>query len=359
MARFYCRFDGGTQTDLDQEFFDKGTAFGADSASGAQFRDGLIASRSAVTTDVYDDLDLSNQDGSKGIYFPPDIVTYPASTTYASWSTAYTSSVQGIKIDEFGILYRYGTPGNYSLRPTASITSSQTWLVGQTNPNDPVQISYGTYISASQGLKNALDSISGLLTGGGPYVRLGNNPSRTLHSIWNDPTMSYLAWDDFTPGQPTVDARSFYAGATTTTSTGHIIIRITGSGFKNDWNTSAYYDISATLRYATSSGGTFGGGSGLAATLNVTVPYSELTSSVSSNAFTYRWNPGTLSKAVGTLQDGQSSDGVQLNLSVTFRDPLITSSLGTAGTVNKNSGENITVNGIPITNGGFIKIGTT
>lgn len=207
MARFYARFDsgspGGWNTPLDSEaadtgFFDR-RYVSAGSASAALLRDGLIASRSAVSTDVYVDLDDGNQDGSKGIYFPPDSGPFSTNnSTFVSWSNAYTSSFDGIKTptsNEYG--YADSVP-NYSKRPTASVTSGMTNIIGPATPVDSIGVAYSTYTAATTAVKAVLDAIQS----GGPYGRLGNYPNRTLLSVWHDPDLQYFAWDDFTPAQP-------------------------------------------------------------------------------------------------------------------------------------------------------------
>lgn len=211
MARFYARFDAGADTD--------GLGFtrlrvGANSASGALLRDGLIASRSLLSTDVYEDLDSVNKDGTKGVYFPTDAPGRTTNTsTFVSWSTAYTSSIEGIKTPTSN---EYGVGNiNYSKRPTASVAYSSSGVV-QANPVDPIGVSYETYYSASNAVRTVLNSIQsqgdtattnipagGSVTPFGAAGRPGGvslSPERTLYSVWNDPSMSYFAWDDFTPG---------------------------------------------------------------------------------------------------------------------------------------------------------------
>lgn len=212
MGRFYSKFDSGSAgwvPSLEQGIFLLGYEYTRyalhdrmfvwpNSSSAALLRDGLIASRSLLSTDVYNELDPANQNGTNGVYFPPD----QFNTTNPSFYTAsaYTSSVQGIIIPPASS----GSLG-YIIRPTGSVTSSQTTLVGLTNPPDSASFSYNTYTSASVAVFTVLDAISGSVQGTasrGPLQRLGNNPSRTLHSIWHDVTMSLFAWDDFTPGPP-------------------------------------------------------------------------------------------------------------------------------------------------------------
>lgn len=176
MARFFSVLSGSTPSALVADSFDQRTI-----SDGTTKRTALIASRSIVSADVYADLDPANIDGSKGIYFPPDLSTTPNNPFSA---TAYTSSIPGIVI-----------PTNYRTRPTASIFS-YTAGVGPTDPLDTVSVSFTSYNNAGAAVKAVLDSI----TGGGPYARLGGVPSRTLHSVWHDQDLGYFAWDDFTPG---------------------------------------------------------------------------------------------------------------------------------------------------------------
>lgn len=199
MARFYAKFDSGSSgwvTALDNitstGCFQR-LRISVSSASAAVLRDALIASRSALSTDIYADLTTTNKDGSKGIYFPPDSGPFSTNgSTFVSWSSAYTSSLQGIII-----------PADYRTRPTASVVSTQPTLVGPTSPTNPVGASYTTYTNASKAVKDILDvAQTGTGTVTTPFTRPGTLPSRTLHSIWHDPDLQYFAWDDFTPGTP-------------------------------------------------------------------------------------------------------------------------------------------------------------
>lgn len=192
MARFYARFDSGSPSwnptaattvllGTSTDGFFQTRSIAATSASGALLRNGLIASRSAISTDIYVELDLINQSGGRGTYFPPDTFVVTSGVLTGS---VYTSSVAGIVI-----------PANYRTRPTASISSTSP-LVTASSPPDSASVTYDVYVSGSTAVKNVLDGI----VGGGPYARLGNVPSRTLYSIWHDENLQYFAWDDFTPG---------------------------------------------------------------------------------------------------------------------------------------------------------------
>jgi hypothetical protein len=197
MARFYATFEHNLQFPTLQEnastkaFLKRN--IGATSQQGLDLQAGLITSRSLLSDAIYATLDSINIDGSRGTYFPPDLITTDLITFVSG--TVYTSSVDGIKTPITNT-YDVGQAINYSKRPTSSITSSQTTLVGLSDPVDIGSTAYSLY-------KNATDAVTSVLTsiqGGGPYNRLGQIPSRTLHSIWNDPDLNYFAWDDFTPG---------------------------------------------------------------------------------------------------------------------------------------------------------------
>jgi hypothetical protein len=206
MARFYAKFDNNKDNSLENSFFDV-CGYSGGSGSGALLRDGLIASRSAVSNDVYDDLDSVNKDGGRGIIFPLDASTTPSSTLI-SWSNAYSASAADPSFIKIPTSNVYGSDTftiNYSKRPTGSISFSQSALIGAVDPADPIQLNFDVLKSASYAVRTVLESIK---TGSSynitqtPFSRPGTSASRTLHSVWSDPTMSYFAWDDFTPGAP-------------------------------------------------------------------------------------------------------------------------------------------------------------
>lgn len=247
MARFYAKFDAGNVSYLDSDFFNK-LRIHSGSSSAAPYRDGLIASRSIVSIDVYNDLDLVNKDASIGTFFPADSASINIPSNFISWSTAFTSSISGIKTPSSLPYNAYGSDTfniNYSLRPTASVSYTSSG-VAPANPLDPVGVSYASYYSASQAVLDTINTIqttqsnNTLLT---PYIRTGSFPSRTMHSIWHDPTMSYFAWDDFTPGIPVLPESPTEASNLPCTGTpGSYIytptLRFPYEGtFKNDLNT--------------------------------------------------------------------------------------------------------------------------
>lgn len=198
MARFYAKFDSGSAgwvsaldtTGSSTGFFER-RRIALDSASAAPYRDGLIISRSALSTDSMADIPPSYRDGSLGTIVPADLYTTDYAT-YASWSAVYTSSVNTPP----GVII----PADYRTRPTASILSTNGTIGGATAS---VGVSYIAYASLSLAVRQVLDIIQdGGANLNSPYTRLGSNPSRTIHSIWHDQDLQYFGWDDFTPGTP-------------------------------------------------------------------------------------------------------------------------------------------------------------
>lgn len=184
MARFYTLLSGSAPSDITTDYFDQRAI-----ADGLTKRTRLMESRSIVSQDVYEDMNVVNINGNIGTYFPRNVF----SGTDPITATAYTSSIPGIVL-----------PTNYRTRPTASVDSTDP-RVGITSPVDTVTISAAPYQNASMAVKAVLDSV----TGGGPYGRLGLNPSRTLHSLWHDEPMGFFAWDDFTPGTGSIETPRF------------------------------------------------------------------------------------------------------------------------------------------------------
>jgi hypothetical protein len=192
MARWYARFDAGSGPLNSTHNL---LRIGANSASGALIRDGLIASRSALHADAIEDIASVYRDGSKGTIAPGNLYSSNGST-FVSFSAIYTSSLTNPPAP--GVIIN----ADYSIRPTSSILSTDS-RIGLSSSNG-VGVSYTTFTKATASVSSALAEAQ-WGTGGGivritPYTRPGGNPFRTLHSIWHNDTIDYLAWNDFTPG---------------------------------------------------------------------------------------------------------------------------------------------------------------
>jgi hypothetical protein len=317
-------------------------------------RDGLIASRSALSDALRPQLNQENEYGTNGPIIPREIgnITQTGAGGTLSWNNVYTSStIPGIV-----------TPADYRTRPTGSPTTTDGNLTPR-SPADSGTINNDIYLSASNAVTTVLNNIS---SGRSPLTpsNQGNFPTRSLHSLWHDKSLQYFAWDDFTPGQPTVTATSFISSTGTRTSAGYIDISITSSSL-NDFNPYGTASLSLELYYATSSNNIYTDpplNQRRAKSANVTIPISSLTGSGATR--TYRWVTGTIN--TGSLDNDlgfENTDGIILSASVTFTDPVANlNSQGVAGKLVRNTGANITIikNNIsyPIANGAFIKIGS-
>lgn len=197
MARFYAPFDPNyTNGTLIGSGHNKRWIAGGDSASAATVRNGLIASRSALSGQMLAQLNAANTfvTPTRGIIIPSDGITFSAGNL--SWNNVYSGSIRGLKYEE-----------DPSVRISQSISVNDTNIIGAVTPADPGSILQGYYYSASAAVDETLrllifSASGGSLTLGGPYQRPGNYPSRTLHSVYHDYQLTYFAWDDFTPGAP-------------------------------------------------------------------------------------------------------------------------------------------------------------
>jgi hypothetical protein len=219
MARFYAVFDpttGGAPTPPDT-YHDKryiganGGTTSSLSASAALLRDGLIASRSALSSQMYSVMDNSNKDGAKGIIIPYDSMTFSGGNL--NFSNVYTSSISGVV-----------RPTNPSTRPPDAFISSSDPRLYATGDTGAIPQQY--YVSAAEAindlLRNKIQTAIGNTVNSGPYVRTpcssiafygGPNARKDL-SIFHSNDMSYFAWDDFQPGEPTLNPQGPYtAGA--------------------------------------------------------------------------------------------------------------------------------------------------
>jgi hypothetical protein len=294
MARFFARFDNAGSPNPGTSFDTRTIA--ASSASGALYKIGLLASRSAVSADFLSELEPANRIGGNGIYFPADLFINTAGVLTAS---AYTSSLPGIV-----------TPVDYATRPTASITSSTSHVVGPTNPLDSGSVTYDVYLSASNAVSATLNAIQPAT----PYARLGLNESRTLHSVYHNPGLDYFAWDDFTPGTASAITVELSRPNTYTDDiTGNTFVAFVEIGAE---------DIQFSYSWATQYLADRLGTTGLTGSLRTNgVDRRVLTKSVSDVvATTLDFRPG------GTVYDGDSSDTqyqVFTTMSLTFADVTI------------------------------------
>lgn len=175
MARFYATFNNSTVSSLQAQYFER-----TEMASGTTIQSNMLAARSALSTAAYGQINSVNQDGSLGIVVPTDAVTRSGGNY--SWSNLYTNTAAI-------------WPSNPATRPTQQITIANSTAV---SPTDAGTISDSLYVTAQASVESAMSACAN----GGPRSRLGVNPWRTLASLHHDHAFTYIAWDDYTPGQP-------------------------------------------------------------------------------------------------------------------------------------------------------------
>jgi len=203
MARFYARFDHAPEIDLEAltstNFYQRRVI---SNATASAQRTGLIASRSALSTALYAEINVGNRDGNQGPIIPPsnaagNVPNIVRSGGNLQWTNIYkTITIPGVP-----------HPVDPRVRPTASIYTDDGNLTA-VSPADGGTINDNLYQSASNAVSTIISSVKDTFGSppytidGSPYARLGKNSSRTLHSIWHDYNLNYFAWDDFTPGTP-------------------------------------------------------------------------------------------------------------------------------------------------------------
>jgi hypothetical protein len=175
MARFYATFDNSTNNSLEASYYGRIVM-----NNGSTIKSNLLSTRDSLSSAVYAQMNSGNISGSTGVVVPGDVVTRSGGNY--SWSNLFTNSAAI-------------WPANPAVRPTQQILSENSTPV---QPSDDGTFSDSTYVSAQSAVEAALTACAN----GGPRARLGVNPFRTLASLHHDHDMTYIAWDDYTPGQP-------------------------------------------------------------------------------------------------------------------------------------------------------------
>lgn len=175
MARFYATFDNSTNNTLESSYYGRIVM-----NNGATIKTNMLDARTALSTAVYAQMNSANINGASGVVVPTDVVTRTGGTY--SWSNLYTNS---------SAIW----PANPATRPTSQILSTNSTPV---SPTDSGSFSDTLYTTAQSSVESAMTACAN----GGPRARLGVNPWRTLASLHHDHSFTYIAWDDYTPGQP-------------------------------------------------------------------------------------------------------------------------------------------------------------
>lgn len=217
MARWYGHYLNQTVTALEAAtttgLYERKTM-----TNGATLFSNMAASRASLSSAFYGQLDADNLDGSIGLVVPSDGYTRPGSTF--DWTNLYINA---------GAAYS----ANRASRPTAPIT-----VAGSTaeTPADSGSISDALYTAAIADLEAAMADM-------GVRDRLGLDPWRTLASLYDDIGLTYLAWDDFTPGT----VQSLTAGVVGTASLGVTVTPNWTYQYANDANTDGGLLVTASM----------------------------------------------------------------------------------------------------------------
>ena len=237
MARFYGTFDNSENSGLEEasgsNYYER-KAF----TDGTTLQEALVNTRAALSSAVYDELNAVNRNGDLGIVVPSGAITIGGGSL--SFGNVYTNT---------GAVW----PSDPRVRPTTQITVANSVAV---SPVDGGSITASLYTDATTALGNALAGIAG----GGPNGRLGLDAWRTLASIWHDHALTFLAWDDFTPGQVQGLSTAEVGGAGSLAVT----IQWTDYEFVNDSNSAGKVLVVASLG-STTGGNNYSFNSGLIA----------------------------------------------------------------------------------------------
>lgn len=182
MARLYVSFDNSTITALEAKSGNNYYARKGNMTGGATLKSALIAARSALSSAMYGQMDAANQNGTLGVTVPTNGFSVGGGTL--SGSNLYTNSAAVWQSDP------------RTVRATQStLTVITTGNSTPVSPTDAFSVSSTLYTDATTAVQDVLTNVAN-----GPYARLGADPYRTLASVWTDHDLTYVAWDDYTPG---------------------------------------------------------------------------------------------------------------------------------------------------------------
>lgn len=176
MARFYGTFDNSTNSALEADTIGNRFQRVSMGGSGATLKSTLEAARIALSAAVYAQLDADSKNGNNGRCFTQD--SFARGGGNLTWSDMY-----------------YNLEATYNadprVRPTGAIT-----IANSTDINDDAgSITESLYTDAV----NALEAILSQL---GVRTRTVYSDFLRLLNVFNDDPLTYIGWDDLTPGQP-------------------------------------------------------------------------------------------------------------------------------------------------------------
>ena len=192
MARFYATFDNSTNASIEalsgNNYYQRLAI-----TNGTTLRSALVAARDALSAAMYGQLNAANENGSLGVTVPTNDngTSYIISGGTLSGSNVYTNAQAIWQSDPRAVKTSVSTVTNITVANSSGVS-----------PVNPYSISSTLYTDATTAVQNVLNAITAPsgFTGNGPYARLGQYPWRTLASIWTDFPLTFIAWDDYSPG---------------------------------------------------------------------------------------------------------------------------------------------------------------
>lgn len=192
MARFYASFTNATVPAIEaldgNNFYQQ-----LNMTNGSTIRAALVSTRDALSAAMYAQMETVNKNGLLGTTVPTDGYTisggnFEGSNLYTHPQAVWQSDPRNART---------------SVASVTNITVSNSTAV---SPADPFSVLNTLYTDATTAVNNALNAIAAPVgyTGNGPYARIGLDTFRTLASVWTDHALTYIAWDDYTPGTPTI-----------------------------------------------------------------------------------------------------------------------------------------------------------
>lgn len=186
MARFYSTFSGSSLAGAGISADTSGNRFNYSAmTSGTTLKTNIVNARSALSAQFYADLTDAYENGNDKWVIPSNGYTRAAGNFAAS--NIYKNDFAQWQSDP-------KTRSFATTEPVGTIT------IANSNTQTAQSISFAEsyYTDATAALDAALVAIAN----GGPAGRASNKPLQTLASLHHDHDMTYLAWDDFTPGTP-------------------------------------------------------------------------------------------------------------------------------------------------------------
>lgn len=224
MARFYAQYQNSDVTAL--HAIDVANCYnrvGMNTTNAGTARTSMLNTRATLSSSFYSSINVGNRNGTLGIVVPAN--AYTNNGTTFSGANLYTNTAAI-------------WPSDPRVRPTAQIVIANS-TAG--SPTDNFSAPTSEYNAARTAVQDYFAAVTG--SPGSPYARIGLDPWRTLASIWHNHDLTYMAWDDFTPGQMQSYTVSLISGVGEPEQ-----LRFSGTfQYRNDYNPDARVELIASL----------------------------------------------------------------------------------------------------------------